>query len=410
MLAFDPALYHGAFMPTAFGQLPPGVAAEIAAAPAAPLLADYTLAIKDVYDITGLINGVGSPVWAAQQTPATRTAFAPLQLLRAGAQWQGLTITDELTYSLAGINVHYGSPINPLFPSCLTGGSSSGSAAAVAGNHADIGLGTDCGGSIRLPASYCGLWSLRPTHGRISAQGCFALAHSFDTVGWLTRNSTVLCASWQALSGEAVPSTPPAPCPLLVSDDVLALLSPPVRAAFEASLAQLAAQHAVERLPVGTWDLPALQQTFRTLQAAEIWAQHGAWFAAHGQSMGEDIRQRFLWASNVTDVERGRAQAMRQQLQHQLQSLLQGGAMLVLPTVPDMAPAITDSPAHIDQTRQRAMQVLCLAGLGGLPQVTMPWYRTTEGTIGLSLVGAANSDSAVLAMGQRVAQTLSGDA
>ncbi len=104
----------------------------------------------------------------------------------------GKAITDELTYSLNGENIHYGTPVNPKAPGRIPGGSSSGSAVAVAGELADFALGTDCGGSVRAPASFCGIYGMRPSHGRISTAGVFRLAPRFDTVGWFARDGRLL--------------------------------------------------------------------------------------------------------------------------------------------------------------------------------------------------------------------------
>lgn len=210
---------NGAFVADGFGLLP------LPVAPSGQKLADKRLAVKDVFDVAGLRTGAGNPAWLAEQAIATRTALPVRMLLDEGAQWIGKTVTDELTYSLAGINAHYGTPVNPADASRIPGGSSSGSAVAVAGGMADIGLGTDCGGSIRLPASYCGIWGIRPTHGRIAANGCVTLAHSFDTVGWFTRDPQTLIDVFELLAHAVVPVSTDA-ATLRVPQEALALLNP----------------------------------------------------------------------------------------------------------------------------------------------------------------------------------------
>jgi amidase len=146
-------------------------------------LTGLTFAAKDVFDIAGHRTGNGNPVWLETHPPAERTASAVQRLLDAGARMVGKTHTDDMAYSLNGENVHYGTPVNPVAPGRIPGGSSSGSAAAVAGGLVDFALGTDCGGSVRLLASYCGLYGLRPTHGLAPADGVVPLASSFDAVG-----------------------------------------------------------------------------------------------------------------------------------------------------------------------------------------------------------------------------------
>ena len=154
--------------------------------------AALSFALKDVFDVEGVTACAGNPDWLRTHRAATRTAPAVDKLLDAGASLRGLTITDELTLGLNGENFHYGTPTNPAAPDRVSGGSSCGSAAAVAGGLVDFALGTDTGGSVRVPASYCGIFGFRPTHGRVSNAGVVPLAPSFDTVGWFARDPKVL--------------------------------------------------------------------------------------------------------------------------------------------------------------------------------------------------------------------------
>ncbi|HEY9212636.1 MAG TPA: amidase family protein, partial [Ancylobacter sp.] len=160
-----------------------------------------TFAAKDVFDVEGTRTGFGHPTWLATHPAATETATVISTLLEAGASLTGRTISDELCYSIAGENSHYGTPTNPRAPDRLPGGSSSGSAAAVAAELVDFALGTDCGGSVRVPASYCGLFGLRPTHGRIPLDGVSRFAPRFDTVGWFARDAAMLKRVSEVLLG-----------------------------------------------------------------------------------------------------------------------------------------------------------------------------------------------------------------
>ena len=147
-------------------------------------LAGLSLAVKDIFDVAGYVTGCGNPAKASEGRMASKTAAAVQSLLDAGARFAGKTQTDELAFSLMGQNAHFSQPINPAAPDRVTGGSSSGSAAAVAGRLVDIAVGSDTGGSIRAPASFCGLIGLRTTHGRIPLDGAMPLAPSLDTFGW----------------------------------------------------------------------------------------------------------------------------------------------------------------------------------------------------------------------------------
>lgn len=152
-------------------------------------LAGKTLIIKDLYDVAGRKTGNGNPDFYAATEPATQTAGTVQKLLDAGADLVGIAICDEFFYSLTGANAHYGTPQNRRAPGRLPGGSSSGSAAAMAAELCDIALGSDTGGSVRIPASFCGLYGLRPTHGRVDLTGGRAMAPSYDTAGWFTNDA-----------------------------------------------------------------------------------------------------------------------------------------------------------------------------------------------------------------------------
>jgi amidase len=382
---------HGAFMLAGFGQRPHGEGT------AGGPLSGYKLAVKDVFEIAGLRTGAGNPAWLAEQPLAAISAPAVRLLLDVGAEWVGKTVTDELTYSLAGINAHYGTPVNPAAPDRLPGGSSSGSVVAVAAGHADIALGTDCGGSIRLPASYCGIWGMRPTHGRIAANGCFTLAHSFDTVGWFARDGASLARVFERLAHSVVAQAQSEPRPrLLVSDDVLALLDEPVRDAFTRKLAALSRQQPVSPMPRGSLDLQSWAGAFRILQAAEIWQQHGKWIRTRSPAMGEDVAQRFDAAGKIGAVEVAAAQSRRMEVATSMARTLDAGNLMLMPTVPTTAPRLDAPLSEVNNIRARSQQLLCIAGLAGLPQVSFPWLTVDGAPVGLSVIGPRGGDESVL--------------
>lgn len=390
---------HGAFVRNGFGSLPQPVAALRAA------LAGYRLAVKDVFDVAQLRTGAGNPTWANEQASATTTAIAVRLLLEHGAQWVGKTVTDELTYSLAGINVHYGTPCNPADADRLPGGSSSGSAVAVAAGYADIGLGTDCGGSIRLPASYCGIWGMRPTHGRIAADGCLTLAHSFDTVGWFTRDGALLADVLSVLTHEAA-QRPDAQVQFQVIEDVLPLLDPQAATAFNTAVESLRGRLAIESFSA-RWALDEWAAAFRILQAAEVAQQHGTWASAHIDSFGADVAARMKAAIQITSEAVSVAQRARIAAARQLADVLsQPRKYLLLPTVPCVAPRL-DAPGDlVDAARTRSQQMLCIAGLAGLPQVSMPWTAFEGAPLGLSVIGARGDDCGVAAAARILHQAI----
>ncbi|RAU47897.1 MULTISPECIES: amidase [unclassified Pseudomonas] len=380
---------NGAFMAEGF-------AASLPSAPfaASSRLVGARLAVKDVFDVEGMTCSAGNPAWLEQHVPAGDTAPVVQRLLDAGCRWVGKTVTDELTYSLAGINLHFGTPTNPAAPDRLPGGSSSGSAVAVAADYADLSLGTDCGGSIRLPASYCGLWGIRPTHGRVSNQGCFTLAPSFDTVGWFARNGELLASALSVLVQAPSQVATPAARRVWVSDDVIALLDAPLQVAFERWLMEQAVP--CERLPVGTLPLAAWAEAFRTLQAAEVWQQHGEWVTRARPSFGADVAQRFAMASQVTASAVEAAQQVRHQAQTLLHALLNENGCLLMPPVPGPAPKLDEPLARVNDIRARSQSLLCMAGLAQLPQVVMPWRNIDGAPVGMSLIGAPFADESTV--------------
>ncbi|HEX6004321.1 MAG TPA: amidase family protein, partial [Burkholderiales bacterium] len=196
-------------------------------------LAGLTFGVKDIYDIAGHRTGFGSPDWFATHAAAARTAPTVQRILNAGADMVGKTHTDELTYSLNGENPHYGTPVNVNAPGRIPGGSSSGSAAAVAAGLCDFALGSDTGGSVRAPASYCGIYGIRPTHGRVSLEGACPLAPSFDTAGWFARDATLLERVGQVLLGEARAQ---APGRLLLARDAFELAGDAITQALQAAV------------------------------------------------------------------------------------------------------------------------------------------------------------------------------
>jgi amidase len=307
----------------------------------------------------------------------------------------GKTHTDELAYSLNGENVHYGTPINPRAPGRIPGGSSSGSAAAVAGGLVDFAIGTDCGGSVRLPASYCGILGFRPTHGRISLNGIVPLASSFDTVGWFTRDATLLQRVGQVLLTDD--AAVPRPHRLLLASDAFAVAGNAVTEALQPAVAAVtAAIGQAEQVNVSAEGLAEWMQLFRIIQGAEIWANHGAWIRTVQPSFGPGIRERFAWTSSLDPADVAAARERREQVAAHLDVLLGNDAILCLPTTPGIAPLRDTPSADLEAFRARALSLLCIAGLARLPQVSLPLGMLDGCPLGLSLVAPRGADTTLL--------------
>jgi len=362
---------------------------------AAGPLHGLTFATKDVFDIAGHRTGNGNPVWLETHPPAAHTASAVERLLAAGARMVGKTHTDELAYSLNGENVHYGTPINPRAPGRIPGGSSSGSAVAVAGGLVDFALGTDCGGSVRLPASYCGIYGIRTTHGLVPVDGLVDLARSFDTVGWFARDARTMNRVGDVLLPPAAGFTPGR---LLIAADAFAFVGGEVAAALAPAVARVKAAFADCRdVNVYPGDPAAGPEIFRVLQGDEIRRRHSAWIDAHDPQFGPGIAERFQWTRGIDAAQVERRRQKREDIARHMDALLDGDALLCLPTVPGIAPKLSTPIAELEVFRGRAIALLCIAGLARLPQLSLPLATLDGCPLGLSLIAPRGADRGLLA-------------
>jgi amidase len=376
-------------------------AVAVPSAPDGPL-AGLRLAVKDLYDVAGYPTGAGHPLVRQQSSIKSASAPAVQALLDAGAVFVGKTHTDEFAYSMNGENAHYGTPINVRAPGRIPGGSSSGSAAAVSAGLADIALGTDTGGSVRAPASYNGLIGLRPTFGRIDISSVFPLAESFDTVGWFARDIDTFGRVAPLLLGEDRDA--PALTRFIVGDDIHALLlgdleEAAVRSASPRIAAHLEPAGAIIVAPEG---LASWRMVFRTMQAYEAWQAHGAWITANHPSFGPGVRERFEWASHVTADEYQNAAGRRALIRERLLGLLGDDTVLAIPTTPGIAPIRDLGAEELDSYRNRALSMLCSAGLAGLPQISLPLAEHQGCPLGVSLVAPPGRDRALIDLARRI--------
>ena len=363
-------------------------------------LAGLTFAAKDLFDVAGLVSGCGNPDWLRTHEPATATASTIVALVDAGATMIGKTVTDELAYSLAGQNHHYGTPLNSAAPDRIPGGSSSGSAAAVAGGLVDFALGSDTGGSVRVPASFCGVYGLRTSHGRVPVDGLMPLAPIFDTVGWFAREAGLMARVGEVLVGARGAELPGR---LLLAEDAFAVLDEEGAAALAPAVEQIAGVlGAPARVTVSRSGLAEWVDPFRRLQAHQIWRAHGAWLAAVKPVFGPAIRDRFAWIPTVGDGDIAAALVLQTEVAARLDDLLADDAVLCLPSTPDIAPLKTASPAEMDAFRNAALSLTCLAGFARLPQLSMPLGDKSGVPLGISLIGPRGSDESLLAVAQAV--------
>jgi len=352
-------------------------------------LKDLTFVAKDLLDIKGLVTGGGNPDWKQTHPKALANCPAIQALLDEGAKLTGKTLTDELAFSLDGLNVHFPVPHNPNFPGCITGGSSSGSASAVANNVCDFALGTDTAGSIRVPSAYCGIYGMRPSHGRISLEGTIPLGTTFDTIGFMSRSLVILNQVGSVLLKE--PQLEPQMRQISLVQDSLSILDQSWHPSF------LEKWNAVSdsKMHLKT-ELDSFSELFNYARGFEAWSAHGEWFEQTNPNMSETIKQRFLSCRNISENDYQNALTRRAEFIKSIHQKL-NGSFLFLPTVRSTPPLVHASEDELMQNRKANILLNSLASFCGLPQITLP-YKHEDKKFAFSLVGPQGSDMELLAL------------
>jgi amidase len=363
-------------------------------------LLGLSFAVKDLFDVAGYPTSGGQPILLATSGIKTQHARLVAQVLAAGAAFVGKTVTDELAFSLNGSNAHFGAPINGAAPDRLSGGSSSGSASAVSLGCVDFALGTDTGGSVRAPASHCGLIGLRPTHGRLSSEGCLPLAPSLDVPGWFAKDIELFAAVGKVLLGA---DTQPLRHPrMLMPTDLWELLTaeaaPSARAALEPMQRHLGGAQLVE---VVLENFDAMTLSFRRIQGREAWESHGDFIERYSPVLGPGVAERFAWSKTVTLDDVNAARSFREKFVAHIDSLLGTDGVLVFPTMPDCAPMRSTPESSLEDYRSRSLKLLCVAGLSGCPQISLPLVARAGVPLGISLLGPRGSDQSLIALAQQ---------
>jgi amidase len=380
-----------------------GPPVRVAGAPSGPL-AGLTFAAKDLFDVAGHRTGGGNPDWARQHPIPTRHAWAVQRLLDAGATLIGKTITDEVSLGILGENPFDGTPLNPAAPERVPGGSSSGSASAVAQGLCDTALGTDTGGSVRVPASFCGLYGIRPTHGRLDLSGMMPQAPSSDTTGWFARDAQTLARVSEVLLGEAIP--PSLPATLVVAVDAFGLADAETVAALQPMVHTLSALIGYVRedllAPPG---LSVWSRAQRTLQPSEFWLTFKDWIDRENPRLQFSVARGLVQASAIPESERQWAALIRAEARARLAWLVPPGTILCMPTTPFPAPRRGLPLATLDPLRARISCLTSHGGLTGVPQVSLPGAHVHGLPVGLSIVGAPGSDAALVAVASAMEAT-----
>ncbi len=369
---------------------------RIAGAPGGPL-AGLTFAAKDLFDVAGHPTGGGNPDWARQHPVPTRHAWAVQRLLDAGATLIGKTITDEVSLGILGENPFDGTPLNPKAPGRVPGGSSSGSASAVAQGLCDLALGTDTGGSVRVPASFCGLYGIRPTHGRLDLSGMMPQAPSSDTTGWFARDAETFARVSEVMLGEPIPTS--LPTRLVVAVDAFGFADPETAAALQPMVRKLSALMKETRedllAPPG---LSVWARAQRALQPYEAWLTFKGWIDRENPRMQFSVARNLALAGAIPESERQWAALMRAEARARLAWLLTPDTILCMPTTPFPAPLKGLSLTALEPLRARIGCLTSHGGLTGVPQVSLPGAHVDGLPVGLSIVGARGSDAALVAV------------
>jgi amidase len=365
-------------------------------------LAGLTFAVKDIFDVAGYPTGCGSPEKTAEDPIPQKHAAVVAKLLDAGARFVGKTHTAEIAFSLDGRNEHYGTPLNPAAPGRVPGGSSSCSAAATAAGLVDFALGSDTGGSVRGPASFCGIIGLRPSWGRVDISGAMPLAPSLDTVGWFAHSMDVYERVGAVLLGEDA-AAPPLARFVVAGDAHATFAATNDVGQFDAIVGKL--QTFLK--PAGSVVMAEGEgvggnDTYRVMQGREVWRIHGPWIERRKPDLNPAVRVRMAAAKTVTEDQYKAAAARREVLKHHLAGILGSDGVIVLPTMPGIAPLLTAPEEEFESFRSRALSMLCVAGLCELPQLSLPMMTVDGCPVGVSLIAPHGRDRALLALGRRL--------
>ena len=261
------------------------------------VLNGLSFAVKDNIDVANEITGYGSPGWIDTHSKPVVNAICIEQLLNEGGEFKGKTKSDELAFSLIGVNSFYGTPLNPKAPDRVPGGSSSGSASAVASDLIDFAIGTDTGGSIRVPASNCGVWGYRPSHGSISISGVLTLAPSFDTVGILAQTGEILEKVMRVLLAEDSDDSDIFPSVCFI-DDVFQMADREILDKITQSLNKISGHYEVQTVKLAeitdqhvnfNW----LFEQLGFLECTEIWNTFGAWIKKESPKLSSGVEYNF---------------------------------------------------------------------------------------------------------------------
>ncbi len=359
-----------------------------------------TFALKDCFAIKGHVSSFGHPTWRATHPAAKETAPVVTMLLKNGAKMAGLAKLEQLTYLMIGNASEGKPPINPLYPDRLCGGSSSGSASAVAGGLADFGIGTDTAGSMRVPVAACGLYGIRPTHSRIDNTDVIPLAPSYDTVGIVSQNAKLLSKVFSVLTPSSQDSR--ALQRVLLANDCLALVEPDIANAARTMAKKLADLHdlRIETINLGALGGESAKDFFVRTQPREVWQNHGQWIEQHLEQLAPLIQKRVMFAKQLSEspnVDAEKNEAWREAYVGRFEAAITPGTVVVLPVLPKLPPKRDESLEKLFEFHVSILPLTSPAGIAGAPEVVVPVQDPASGlTYGIGLLGAIGDDGLLL--------------
>lgn len=381
--------------------VPHDLKAPLTGAAAGPL-SGLSVAVKDMYAIAGERAGGGSPAWLSYQSPASKNAAVVDKILAAGGTITGKTICDEFFYSVTGTNHHYGTPLNLRAPGRIPGGSSSGSASACSAGSCDIAIGSDTGGSVRVPAALCGVYGIRVSRGRMDLDGAMSMAPSFDAGGWFAASPGLLgLAGPVLLNGWDADAPAIRQIRILVDafghvDPAVAALSRNFLEMTRASLPEM-----TEAALAGA-DIERWREALRLTQAYEVWQTFGGFVSRYEPDLGPGVAERMALAASVGADQLSQSRGVLDEVRAALETATSDQTVLVLPTCPSVAPLLTADASELESFRVNTMRLICMASISGLPQITIPIGTLAGAPVGLSFIGWRYGEEALLGLAKRL--------
>ena len=356
-------------------------------------LLDMRFLCKDMCQIKGFKTSCGNPDFYKHTAEATENAPFLEKILNEGAILEGITICDEFFYSIIGENIHYGTPSNKNAPNCVPGGSSSGSAAALTQINYDFTIGTDTGGSVRVPASFCGIYGFRPTHGRINLNKVYPMSESFDTLGWFSNNKSNMLKVGKVFF-DHFEEIPIEQKNILIPIDIINNLDENIKSQFydycENKFKNL------KKVQLSNYNKSELAECFRVIQGYEIKLSMLPWIQKYNPKISTEINSRFEVTKNITVNMYNESINLRKEFVSELDKNLSKEALIIFPTTPFSAPVTGQSDDDLSELRKKVMEFTCIGGLSSRPQISIPKFKGSNGPIGLSILGNKNADEIIL--------------